>query len=325
MRTGDHPRAHKPGFLLSPLGWLNEPLRKELLVEPDLLRILFELEPYQMHLLGLALAHTGSGPTSASRLINEPPKLVIEQTVGFWPVGLDRLLHSLPPGALGSDSYRAIPALLSDRKTAIFLHHRKAVDERLILALAALPACLRRPGVFKLLDQLEPMDSFVRGLRFLSIRVGLPFEDLASQIGKLRQTDQIIARVAQLIDELPIPKCLPAACIGPFRRVDGVAEIRKLAKTWRNCLTDLLYAVNDGTAAIYLTKSTPHAIALVLRADRLGWFVDQIKGPKNASLGMAAEGCYQQAFSRAGIPEALDLAVLRDLVLQTRWERRRAG
>ena len=50
-------RAYRPGFLLGPLGWLGERLSASLVREPEFLALLFALEPYAMHLLGIAMAH----------------------------------------------------------------------------------------------------------------------------------------------------------------------------------------------------------------------------------------------------------------------------
>ena len=43
-------RLH-PGFLVGPLGWLNEYLAKTLASDRELFAILFELDPYRMHVL----------------------------------------------------------------------------------------------------------------------------------------------------------------------------------------------------------------------------------------------------------------------------------
>ena len=51
----EHPL--RPGFLVGPLGWLNERLAKILTSDRELLVSLFELDPYRMHVLGLGVAH----------------------------------------------------------------------------------------------------------------------------------------------------------------------------------------------------------------------------------------------------------------------------
>ena len=77
-------RSYRPGFLLSPLGWLVGRLSNSLAHEPDLLPLLFELEPHAMHMLGIAIAlgcdesvpatFSGKhqGPSSSKRLAIGP-------------------------------------------------------------------------------------------------------------------------------------------------------------------------------------------------------------------------------------------------------------
>ena len=110
-------RPYRPGFLLGPLGWLNKRLSVRTTAEPELLSLLFELEPHGMHLLGMAIAH-GCDESLLTSLFRQAPKAIVEQSIGFWPEGLDRLVHVLPPTSLSFEEYRAIPQLLSDRTTA---------------------------------------------------------------------------------------------------------------------------------------------------------------------------------------------------------------
>jgi hypothetical protein len=310
----------RPGFLLGPLGWLGERLSTTLQNEPALYATLFELEPHAMHLLGIGLAHSSN--SEHVMVFAQTPQAIVKQSVGYWPEGLDRLLHTLPPVALSADEYRAIPQLLSDRPTAKFLHHHRTIDGSTISGLFALPVVLRRPAVFKLFGRFERMDRFVHGLRFITSRAGVPFDDLLNGLAALDQTDQIIAKIAELVDNLPLPRTLPPTFVGPFRRIDHVDEIRSLAKGWHNCLADCLQYVNGGTGAMYRTYNTETpAVALVLRFDRLGWALSQIKGPKNVDVETTSKANYEDAFSSAGIPNQVDIAAIRDLVLRIRWGR----
>ena len=53
----------RPGFLLEPLGWVQDRLSKAIEVEPDLAAPLFELDQPRMHLIALALAYLASDVT----------------------------------------------------------------------------------------------------------------------------------------------------------------------------------------------------------------------------------------------------------------------
>lgn len=314
-------RPYRPGFLLGPLGWLNKRLSVRTTAEPELLSLLFELEPHAMHLLGIAIAH-GCDKSLLTPLFRQAPKAIVEQSIGFWPKELDRLVHVLPQTALSLEEYRAIPQLLSDRTTAKFLQHQQTINGLMIAGLSALPTVLRRPTIFKLFSRVERMDRFVHGLQFLSKRASIAFDDILSELGALDQTDQVIARVAELVENLPLLFALPPTSVGPFRRIDGVAEIRKLAKEWHNCLADYLHSINDCTAAVYVSVcgGVP-AVAFVSQFDRLGWVLRQIKGPKNIDIEPCSESRHQNAFLEAGIPNFPDVAAIKDLILQMRWPR----
>jgi hypothetical protein len=188
--------------------------------------------------------------------------------------------------------------------------------------LAALPESLRRPAIFKLFGQIEGMDSFVRGLQFLSARAGVSFGYLIEHLGSFDQPEQVLAKIADLAESLPLPECLPDPRIGPFVRLDNVAEIRSLAKAWRNCLVDHLHEVNEGTNLIYLSaEDALPAAALVVRVQRLGWALAQIKGPKNIDLDRRQAIRHSEKFAAAGIPRLADVAAIKDLLWRRQFAR----
>ncbi len=182
MTSLSNDRPLRPGFLVGPLGWLNEYLAKILTSDRELLVSLFELDPYRMHVLGLGVAHLDPALPSATiieSLARRSPQASVTQILGSWPQGLDRVLHALPNASvLAPKTYRALVAVLQDRATAAHLHHCRAITGPLIIALAALPPPLRRPAIFKLFDDIEGMDRFVAGLQFLSDRAGVAFDRL---------------------------------------------------------------------------------------------------------------------------------------------------
>jgi hypothetical protein len=239
---GNYPPL-RPGFLVGPLGWLNEHLAKIITSDRELLVTLFELDPYRMHVLGLGVAHLD--PALPSRTIIESlarqsPQTAVRQILGNWPQGLDRILHALPgTSILAPENYRALVALLHDRATAAHLYHCRPITEPLIIALTALPPPLRRPAIFKLFDDIDGMDRFVAGLEFLSDRAGVAFKHLVEELGSLDQTEQVRAKIAALADRLPLPDRLPAERLGTFYRIDDPAQIRSLAKSWHNCLGNI--------------------------------------------------------------------------------------
>ncbi len=317
----------KPGFLLEPLGWVRDRLSTAIEGEPGLIEPLFNLDHTRMHLMAFALAHLASDvtPDFALMLLNGSTKTILNLTLGHHhPFGLNRALAHLPPKVLAGESYRNLAALLTDRPTAKFLHHRQSIDEKMIAGLSTLPADLRRPAVLAMFGKVEGMDKFVGGLRCLAARAGLPLEALASQISSLDQTEQVVAKIKQLTETLPLLDTLPPARVGPYRRLDNISEIRTLAKDWQNCLADYLFNITEGTCAIYRTDPPDQpAACFVYRQWRLGWFLQQAKGPKNIDLDPHQLAQTYSVFADAGILQTSIIEAIKSIILTNEWSRRR--
>jgi hypothetical protein len=185
-------RWRRPGFLLEPLGWVQDRLTKAFETDPTLVELLFELDQSRMHLTALALAHLSSEvtPDLALILLQGPKNAVLTLNVGHRPVGIDRVLNHLPPKVLTAESYRKLTDLLLVPATAKFLHHRTSITDQIITGLHTLPAALQTVAIMSMFSPFSRMILFVDGLRFLASRTCLPFESLANQIGALDQPDQ---------------------------------------------------------------------------------------------------------------------------------------
>jgi hypothetical protein len=183
-----------------------------------------------------------------------------------------------------------------------------------------LPVGLRTAAIMPMFNQVDDMSWFVDGLRVLASRAGLRFDTLAHQIGTLDQSNQVAATIRQVVDSLPLPDTLPSAEIEGFRRLDTVAEIRELAKNWRNCLAGYLFSVNDGTSAIYLSEQL-EAVCSVGRHGRMGWFLVQTKGPRNADIEPNQLAKIHTAFAAAGIPEAAIIDPIESIIQTGKWSR----
>jgi hypothetical protein len=312
----------RPGFLLEPLGWVQDRLRQAIEVEPRLVELLFDLDHARMHLIALALAHMNGEvtPDLALILLQESKKTVLNFSVGYRPVGIGRALRRLPPKVLAAEIYRKLVDLLDDPVPAKFLHHTGSITDLLITGIYRLPAGLRTAAIMAIFNQIDDMIWFVDGLQVLASRAGLRFDTLAHQIGTLDQPDQIAATIRQVVDSLPLPATLPPAEIEGFRRLDTVAEIRELAKNWRNCLAGYLFSVNDGTSAIYLSEQL-EAVCSVGRHGRMGWFLLQTKGPRNADIEPDQLAQIHAAFADAGIPEAAMIDPIKSIIQTDKWSR----
>lgn len=319
--------AFRPGFLMEPLGWLTQHLAGQLKSDHELWPAIFQLDAYHMHGLGLAFAHCepeGLSPPAVKALTRGAPQSVLKHVLGGWPQGLDRVLRALPDtSVLAPESYRALLTVLYDKASAAYLHHCRAVTEPLIVALAMLPPPLRRPAVFKLFDDVDGIDRFVAGLRFLCDRAGFAFDHFVEELGALDQTEQVRAKITGLAEALPLPDRLPDPRIGAFRRIDEPAQIRSLAMLWQNCLGEHLHEVNEGTTLIYRANDEESpAAALLARVNRLGWAVVDIKGPKNLNIEPRALSRHYETFLGASIPRLADVAAIRSLLWRRQLSRR---
>ena len=94
----------RPGFLLEPLGWVQDRLSQAIAVEPRLVELLFNLDHARMHLIALALAHMSGEVTPDLTLIllQGSKKTVLNFSVGYRPVGIGRALRRLPPKVLAA-------------------------------------------------------------------------------------------------------------------------------------------------------------------------------------------------------------------------------
>ncbi|HEX4407383.1 MAG TPA: hypothetical protein VH206_01295 [Xanthobacteraceae bacterium] len=309
----------RPGFLMTPLGWLTEPLTTALKGDPDLLASVLELDEYRMHALALTFAISNPNPPSLSNitaLLAGNPNAALEHVLGNWPPGLRRVLQNLAGASvLAIESYRKLVFAIHDKPTATFLRHRRDITEPLILALAALPSPLRTSAVFKLLDYIDGIDRFVPGLMHLCELADLSFDDFCKEIGALGHPDQVKAKVAAIIDRLPLPDRLPNEQIGHFRRVDEPAQIRALARSWKNCLADHIREVNEGASLVYLSPDKANeAAALLSRINRIGWAVVDIKGPRNIEIKPELLAKYYDTFRSANVSRLSDVAAIRSII-----------
>ena len=97
---------------------------------------------------------------------------------------------------------------------------------------------------------------------------------------------------------------MPSVQIGLARQPNSVSEIRALATRWQNCLREYISSVNSGRCAIYVwNNETTPATCLVRRYGRLGWFLDDVKGPRNAEIDTLNLEIINRFFAEAKIPQ----------------------
>ena len=131
------------------------------------------------------------------------------------------------------------------------------------------------------------------------------FEELVCTLASAKRPEQFLGKIRSVCDSLPLPEAMPSVQIGLARRLDSVSEIQVLASRWQNCLRDYIPSVNSGRCAIYVldNQATP-AACMVRRHGRLGWFLDDVKGPRNAEIGTQDLEIIFQSFAEAKVPQA---------------------
>jgi hypothetical protein len=295
-----------PGHLLASFGWAADAIAAMDEAKPTLLTYVFELDRARMHLIALAFAHLNEvSPDIGSFLFSGSVRAITEQILGRYPTGIRRALGHLPPSVLTPENYRHLVELLADRKTAKLLHHAPSIDGSTIEALHGLPAPLRNPVILGALECADQVNGFSEGLHFLVSRgAASSFDALVGELALVSQSVQLYAKLRTIVVELPLlPNTLPPTQVGGARRLDKAVTIRSLAKSWHNCLAEYLGDINSGTCAVYLWEhSDGPAACSVRRYGRLGWFLEQVKGPQNADIEPMLLDHIRSTFSEIGLP-----------------------
>jgi len=307
------PRALSPAF--GRIGWLGEPLIKMLEGRADLLSEVFFLPASRIHLIALVFAHIGDPPpTLADLLIKGSLKDVLAVTLGYQPKGIRRVLDKMQIYVLDRENYVHLMEILSDPAGAKIIFHAEDITDPLVKALRRLPTPLYRIAVKSVGNII--LEDFPDGLRILAARSGFSdFDAFVRDLSSCRQPRQFAARLRDLVDRLPLPESLPPSQIGHARRLDNPAQIREIARRWRNCLADYISNVNDGDVCLYLTQRPEvPAVCMVRRRGRLGWFLDDALGPENNHLPPDAQQRIQSAFEAAGMPHGNSIYSIETLI-----------
>ena len=128
------------------------------------------------------------------------------------------------------------------------------------------------------------------------------FDEVVAKLAAMAAASQLAAVVQSWVDGLPLPEMMPPARVGLARRLDRVDELASLAREWRNCLGDYRSAIDAGSFAVYLWQDAENpATCLVWRHGRLGWFLDEVKGPRNANIEPEQRAIIDTAFAEIGI------------------------
>ena len=307
-----------PGHLLAAFGWATDAMGAMVEADPTLLFHLFELDCARMHLIALALAHLDLVPPDLGIfLVSGSVRAVTERILGNYPTGLKRALGKLPSRVIPPERYRHLVELLANPETAKLLHHARFIYGFTIETLHGLPAPLRKPFIVLAMERYGGAGGFSDGLRFLVSRgAASSFDAFVNELSSASQPGQLFAKLRDIVEALPLlANTFPPIQVGDARRLDQAVTIRSLAKSWQNCLARYLADINAGTRAVYLWEdSSVQAACLVQKYGRLGWFLEEVKGPRNLDIEPNQLSKIRSAFSDVGIPDQFVIAAIKCMV-----------
>jgi hypothetical protein len=317
----------KSGHLLNPFGWAADRLAGIIAANPKLLVDLLRIDCARMHLIALTFAHLNREATSdlGEVLIRGSVRVVTEKALKFYPRGIKRVLRHLPSMVLDPESYRHLIELLADNNALNILHHTDYFDERVIRTLHELPSALRNARMLQVLNFRD--NNFSEGLRFLVSRgAASHFDSLVSELASVSKVEQIYSKIRGLVEALPLPTAFPPSQVAKARRIDQSVAVRSLANAWGNCLKDYLHKIHSGTCAVYVWEdSNSTAACLVKRHGRLGWFLNDVSGPQNASVDPQQVEQIRSAFSEVDIPPFETIAAISSMIHETEPKERRGN
>lgn len=307
-----------PGHLLTPLGWAATPLALIVSAYPAFLADLFGMSRQRMHLIALALAHleASSSLEITSLLIRGSSPQVLQHVLGRFPAGIKRALKHLPTEVLRQQNYRLLIQLLDDPDSAKVLHHADQIDDTAIHVLADLPQKLRKPLAFALTDWPRKLNGLTDSLQFLvSQGVGANVDELIAELATVTTWPQLAGMVEFWVSGLPLPETMPPATVGNARRLDQVGTVCSLAGRWRNCLASYGSAIDSGTCAVYLWEDPERpAACLISRHGRLGWLLDEVKGPRNVEIEPERSALIRTAFAEVGVPSSQVVRAIENII-----------
>ena len=108
---------------------------------------------------------------------------------------------------------------------------------------------------------------------------------------------------------------MPPPAVGNARRLDRVDTVRSLGRTWRNCLASYSRGIDAGSCAVYLWEDAERpAACLIARHGRLGWLLDEVKGPRNSEVKPQQFALIGTAFADVGVPSRHVVSAIENII-----------
>jgi hypothetical protein len=160
------------------------------------------------------------------------------------------------------------------------------------------------------------LNGLADGLQFLVSRgVAANVDELVAELAKVTTWPQLAAMVEFWVGLLPLPETMPPATVANGRRLDRVDKVCRLGREWKNCLGTYGGAIDAGRSAVYLWEDAASpAACLVERHGRLGWFLDEVKGPANIDVEPEQLQVIDAAFAGVGVPGSRVISAIESII-----------
>jgi hypothetical protein len=237
---------------MTPFGWAAKPLAAMFQTDPSLYSALFTLSRPRMHLIALALTHwEGEFDAQFARLLILGSALsILDIVLGRRPMGLKRALGHLPVSALPRASYRQLIELLENPATAKLIYHVDTIEEEYLGLLYNIPAPLQRIAakLGAIDDSRMKPRALTDGLRILAARGAAPsFEALVADLASIRQLEQVIARIAKLVQQLPLPELMPPATVNRDGHAQAIIDPSRMPISSRRTRLNAFFLITRAT------------------------------------------------------------------------------
>jgi len=214
------------------------------------------------------------------------------------------------------ENYQRLVDSLADPEAAQVLHHADQIDDTAIRVLADLPQKLRKPLASALPDWSRKLNGLTDSPQFLVSRgVGSNVDELIAQLATVTAWPQLAAMIEFWVGRLPLPETMPPATVGNARRLDRVDTVCSPGRAWRNCLASYGSAIDAGSCAVYLWDDAERpAACLINRHGRLGWLLDEVKGPRNSEVEPQQFALIGAAFADVGVPSSQVVRAIENII-----------
>lgn len=235
------------------------------------------------HLVCLALALGVRDRALHERLLTERLRRAIPAAVGEAPAGLERALGRMGEVAWAAADYRILLRVLAAPRAAKALRHATVIEAAVVRRLAALPGPMAEAAHLA----LELTDDGVAALReaYAALRLRSGEAPALAAAARWARSGSARAMFEAVRDDLaPEPLAPPHPGTPRLRPLGSKAEIRSVARRFRNCLADRVPHAVTGWSAYYLWEGPPAGVVEVTRDHIFGWRLEEARLAENAAV-----------------------------------------